>query len=86
LLVSLKEGLREESDLALYAYAMGYGVGWDEAWILEIEGNSRCRQYKMACLTNLISQLSSDISPTLIPLISNEVYQLIRADQYDMTV
>jgi hypothetical protein len=37
-------------------------VGWDEARILEIESNSRCRKYdklaNMACLINPISQPS----------------------------
>jgi hypothetical protein len=49
----------------------------DYARILEIESNSRYRQYKesahMACLTDPISQPSLDISPTWIPLINNEV-------------
>jgi hypothetical protein len=50
---------------------------WDEARILEVEGNSRYRKYKesahMACSTNPISQPSLDISPISIPLISDEV-------------
>jgi hypothetical protein len=73
----LREGLLEKSKLAQHAYEEGHRVGWEEARILEIESNSRYRKYKesahMACLTNPISQPSSDISPIWIPLISNEV-------------
>jgi hypothetical protein len=50
---------------------------WLEARILAIESNSRYRKYKelayMACLTNLISQPSLNISPVWIPLINNKV-------------
>jgi hypothetical protein len=67
----------KKSKSAQHAYEGGHMLVWDEAWILEIESNSRCRKYKesahMACLTNLISQPSLDISPIWIPLISNEV-------------
>jgi hypothetical protein len=45
-----------------------------------IESNSRYRKYKdfthMTCLTNPISQLSLDVSPIWVPLISNEVSKL----------
>jgi hypothetical protein len=62
----LKEGLLEKSKLAQHAYEEGDRVFWDEARILEIESNSRCRIYResahMACLTNRISQPSLDIS------------------------
>jgi hypothetical protein len=72
----LKEGLLEKSNFA-YVYEEGHRIGWDEARILEIESNSRYGKYKesahMACLTNLISQPSFDISPIWVPLISNEV-------------
>jgi hypothetical protein len=73
----LKEGLLDKSNLAKHAYEEGHRVGWYEARILEIESNSRYRKYKesahMACLTNPISQLSLDIPPLWIPLISKEV-------------
>jgi hypothetical protein len=63
-------------------------VGWDEARILEIESNSRYRKYKesahMACLTNLISQPSLDISPIWIPLSAMRL-ATHREDQYDLT-
>jgi hypothetical protein len=55
----------------------GHTVGWVEACILEIENISKYRKCKdsahMACLTSLISQPTSYISPIWIPLISNEV-------------
>jgi hypothetical protein len=74
---SLQQGLLEKSKLAQHAYEEGHRVGWDEARILEIESHSRHRKSKestrVACLTNLISQPSVDISPIWIPLISNEV-------------
>jgi hypothetical protein len=74
---SLKEGLLEKSKLAQHTYEDGHRVGWDEAGILEIESNSRYRKYKesahMACLTNLFSHPSLDISSIWIPLTSNEV-------------
>jgi hypothetical protein len=67
----ISKSLLQKSKLAQHAYEGG------EARILEIESNSRCRKYKelahIACLTNLISQPSLDISPIWIPLISNEV-------------
>jgi hypothetical protein len=70
-------GFLEKSKLAQHAHEEGHRIGWDDARILEIESNSRYRKYKesahMACLTNPISQPSLDISPILIPLISNEV-------------
>jgi hypothetical protein len=54
-------GLPEKSKLAQHANE-GHTIGWDEARILEIESNSRYREYKesacMACPTNLISQPS----------------------------
>jgi hypothetical protein len=53
--LNLKEGLLEKSKLAQYAYEEGHRVGWDEARILGIGNNSRCRKYKelahMACLS-----------------------------------
>jgi hypothetical protein len=73
---NLKEGLLEKSKLAQHAYVESHRVCWDEARILEIE-NSRYRKYKesahMACLKNLASQPSLDISDICIPFISNEV-------------
>jgi hypothetical protein len=55
----------------------GHRVSRDETRILEIESNSRYGGYKesahIACLTNLISQTSWDISPIWIPLTSSEV-------------
>jgi hypothetical protein len=70
-------GLLQKSKLAQHAYEEDHTIGWGEARILEIESNSRYSKYKelahMAGLTNLISQTSLDISPTWIPLISNEV-------------
>jgi hypothetical protein len=81
---NLKEGLLEKSKSAQHAYEEGHRVGWDEARILVIENNSRYRKYKelahMACLTNLISQPTLDISPMWVPLVSNEVYQLRRSE------
>jgi hypothetical protein len=66
-----------KSSLAHHAYEDSHRVSWDEASILEIESNSRYRKYKelahMACLTNLISHTSLNISPIWIPHISNEV-------------
>jgi hypothetical protein len=74
---SLEVGLLDKSKLAQLVYEECQRVGWDEARILEIGSNSRCRRYKesahMACLTNPISLLSLDISPIWISLISNEV-------------
>jgi hypothetical protein len=74
---NLREGLLEKAKLAQHAYEEGHRVGWDEARILDIESNSRYRKYKesahMACLTNLISQPSLDISPIWIPLISDDL-------------
>jgi hypothetical protein len=73
---NLKEGLIEKSKLAQYAYEEGLRVGSGEARILEIETNSRYRKYKesahIECIINPISQPSLDISPLLIPNISNE--------------
>jgi hypothetical protein len=73
----LKDGLLGNSELAQHAYKECHRVGWDDARILEIESNSRCRKYKksahMACLTNLMSQPRLDISPIWIPFNSNEV-------------
>jgi hypothetical protein len=73
---NLKQGLLEKSKLAQHDYE-GHTVGWDEARVLEIESNSRYRKYKesahIACLLNLISQPSLDISPIWTPLISIEV-------------
>jgi hypothetical protein len=40
---SLIEGLLEKSKLAQHAYEEGYRVSWDDARILETEGNSRHR-------------------------------------------
>jgi predicted GIY-YIG superfamily endonuclease len=75
---SLKDSLlKKKSKLAQRAYEEGHSVGWDEAGNLEIECSNRYRKYKesdhMACLTKLIIQPSSDISPIWVPLISNEV-------------
>jgi hypothetical protein len=74
---NLKEGLLEKLKLAQHAYKEGHKVGWDKARILDIESHSRYRKYKevahMACSINPISQLSLDISPIWIPIISNEV-------------
>jgi hypothetical protein len=57
---SLKENLLEKSKLVQHAYEEGHDVGWNEARILDTEGNRRYRKCKesshMACLTNLISQ------------------------------
>jgi hypothetical protein len=48
-------------------------VAWNEAKVLHIESNSRCRKYKesayMACMNNPISQPSLEISPIWIPVI-----------------
>jgi hypothetical protein len=64
-------------NIAQHACEEGHRVGWLEARILEIESNSKYRKYKesahMACLTNLISQPTLDISPIWIPFIRNEV-------------
>jgi predicted GIY-YIG superfamily endonuclease len=64
---NLQQGLLEKSKLAQHAYEESHRVGWDDAKILDIERNSRCRKYKesahMACSTNPISQPSLDISP-----------------------
>jgi hypothetical protein len=74
---NLKQGLLEKSKFAQHADEEGHRVGWNQASVLEIEGNSRCRKYKesthMACLINPISQPSLEISPIWIPLINQEV-------------
>jgi hypothetical protein len=74
---NVKEGLLEKSKLAQHAYEEGHRIHWDESRILEIQSKNRYKKYKesahMACLTNLISPPSLDISPIWIPLISNEV-------------
>jgi hypothetical protein len=74
---NLKEGLLEKSRLAQHACEQSHSVIWDESRILEIESNSRHRKCKelahMACLKNLISQPSLDISPIWNPLIIDEV-------------
>jgi hypothetical protein len=74
---NIKERLLEKSKLSQLAYEEGHRVSWDEARILEIESNNRYRKCKestlMACLPNPISLLSLDISPTWIPLISNDI-------------
>jgi hypothetical protein len=74
---NLEQGRLEKSKLAQHAYEEGHRIGWDDARVLEIESNSRCRKYKelahMACLINPISQPNLDISPIWILLISNEV-------------
>jgi hypothetical protein len=74
---NLKEGILDKSKLAQHAYEEGHRVGWDEPRVLEIESNRMYRKYKesahMACLINLISQPSLDISPLWICLISKEV-------------
>jgi hypothetical protein len=74
---NFKEGLIEKSKLAQHAYEEDRKVMCDEARVLEVESNSRYRKYKesahVACSTNPISQPSLDISPTSIPLISDEV-------------
>jgi hypothetical protein len=85
---NLKEGLLEKSKLARHAYEKGHRVGWNEDRILEIESNIRYRKYKesihMACSTNPINQISLDISPMSIPLISIRL-ATHRDDLYDMT-
>jgi hypothetical protein len=89
---NLQQGLIEKSKLTQRAYEEGHRVGSDDARILEIENNSRYRQYKesahMARLANPISQHSVDISPIWIPLISNEVTNLqrrsVRCDRFSM--
>jgi hypothetical protein len=54
-----------------------YGVGWDEATILEIENKKTYGKYKemdhMAYLVHLITQPSLETSRIQILLISNEV-------------
>jgi hypothetical protein len=74
---NFKEGLLEKSNLAQHAYEEEHKVLWDEARVLEVERNSRYRNYKesahMACFVNPISQPSLDISPIWIPLINDEV-------------
>jgi hypothetical protein len=74
---NLKQGLLEKSKLAQHAYEEDHRVSWDKARVLEVEHNTRYRKYKvsahMACSTNPISQPSLDISPILVPLISEEV-------------
>jgi hypothetical protein len=54
----LIEGLLEKSKLAQHAYAKGHSPGWDEAWILKIESNSRYRKYKESahCVLNQSDQ------------------------------
>jgi hypothetical protein len=42
---NLREGLLEKSKLAQHAYE-GHRVGCEEARILEIKSNSRCRKFK----------------------------------------
>jgi hypothetical protein len=68
---NLKAGLLQKSKLDQYVHEEGHRVGWNEASILEIECNSRYRKYKdsvlRACLTNPISQPSSDIFSHLDP-------------------
>jgi hypothetical protein len=75
---NLEKGLLEKSKLAHHTYEEGHKVGWDEARIWGIENNNRYRKYQeldhMACLTNLMSECSLNISPNWIPLISNEVH------------
>jgi hypothetical protein len=65
------------STICQHAYEEGHKLGWDKVRILEIESNSRYKKYKewahMACLTNPMSQPSSDISPNWIPHMNNEV-------------
>jgi hypothetical protein len=69
---NLQQGLLEKSKVAQHAYKEGHRVGLHNPTILEIQSNSRYRKYKesthMTCLTNPISQPSSDISPLWIPL------------------
>jgi hypothetical protein len=43
---NLKYGLLENCRLVQNAHEEGHRVIWDEAWILEIESNSRHRKYK----------------------------------------
>jgi hypothetical protein len=73
---NINQGLLEKSILA-HDYEEDHRVGWDDARIMDIESNSRCRKYKesahMAFLTNPISQSSVDTSPIWISLINNEV-------------
>jgi hypothetical protein len=76
---SLQQGILEKSKLTQCAYEEGCRVGWDDAKILEIESNSRCRKMAhMACLSGQISQPSLDISPIQIPLINSEASKLQR--------
>jgi hypothetical protein len=74
---NLKEVFLEKSKLAQHAYEEDHRAGWDEDMGLKIEINSRYRKYKelthVACLTNLISQPSLNISPIWVPFISNAV-------------
>jgi predicted GIY-YIG superfamily endonuclease len=41
---NLQQGLLKKSKLAQHAHEEGHRVGWDDARILEIEGNSRYRK------------------------------------------
>jgi hypothetical protein len=43
---NLQQGLLEKSKLAQRAYEEDHRVGWDDARVLEIESNSRYREYK----------------------------------------
>jgi predicted GIY-YIG superfamily endonuclease len=42
---NLKEDLLEKSKLILLVYEECHRVGWEEAMILEIESNGRCKKY-----------------------------------------
>jgi hypothetical protein len=53
---NLKEGLKEKSKWAQYAYEEGHSVDLDKARILEIESNSRYRKYKESAPYGMFSQ------------------------------
>jgi hypothetical protein len=60
---------------AQHTYEEGHMVGWMKLrfWKVTADiGNNKESAY-MACLTNMISQPRTDVSPSWIPLISNEV-------------
>jgi hypothetical protein len=60
-----------------YAFEEDHRIGLNKVKNLKIESNSRYRKFKeaahMACLTNLISQPSLEVSPIWIPVIRKEV-------------
>jgi hypothetical protein len=77
---NLTQDLLEKSKLVQHAYEEGHKMCWNEAKVLQIEPNTKYKEYKesahMSLLDRPIRQPSLVISPIWTPVITAEVNKL----------